>query len=171
MPEHDGGGAMLAFAGFYPLPDDGLIGAAMVTNERGYPQEFRASMPVRLSQLQKLLYGYTREAYLMANVIGPPLLEALGTPFEFAVVNRYEALDIPWDAPLAFYDPDGDLPVGEDRFQVEHLTIEGDDVVVSTKGEIPTEVLRVVWGVNPQDVFARMKSALDTLAGQDERYR
>ena len=171
MPEHDGGGATLAFAGFYPLPDDGLIGAAMVTDERGYPREFRASMPVRLSQLQKLLYGGTREPYLMVNVIGPPLLQALGTSFDFVIVNRYEALDIPWTAPLAFMDPEGNLPVGEDRFKVEHLTIEGDDVVVSTNGEIPPDVLRAVWEVNPGDVFTRMKSALDTLAGQDERYR
>lgn len=171
MPERDAGGTTLAFAGFYSLPDDGLIGAAMVTDERGYPQEFRASMPVRLSHLQKLLYGGTREPYLMVNVIGPPLLQSLGTPFDFVIVNRYEALDIVWDAPLAFLDPEGDLPVGEDRFRVEHLTIEGDDVVVSTNGEIPSDVLRAVWGVNPGDVFTRMKSALDTLAGQDERYR
>ena len=166
MPEHGGGGAMLAFAGFYPLPDDGLIGAAMVTNERGYPQEFRLSASVRPSRMQRALHGGALRSYLV-EVIGPPLLDALETPFAVVVANCPEALALSCPAPLAYARPDDHAPSGNDRVEVRRVELGGASVMIeAAAGSFP--ILQQAAGrVDPLEAFRRMDAARGALAERD----
>ena len=166
MPEHDGGGAMLAFAGFYPLPDDGLIGAAMVTNERGYPQEFRLSASVRPSRMQRALHGGLLRSYLV-EVVGPPLLDALETPFGVVIANCPEALTLPCPAPLAYARADDRAPSGGSRFEVRRVELGGVSVMAEAAAGVFPILQQVAERVDPLDAFRRMDAARGALAERD----
>lgn len=166
MPEHDGGGATLAFAGFYPLPDDGLIGAAMVTDERGYPREFRLSASVRPSRMQRALHGEALRAYLV-EMIGPPLLDALETPFGVVVANRPEALTLPCPAPLAYAHADDRAPSGDGRFEVRRVELGGASVMVEGAAGVFSVLQQSAGHVDLLEVFRRMDAARGALAERD----
>ena len=65
MPRH-----RTSWLGFLALFDTegghGRCGAAMVTNERGVPLEFRVSEPVRPSPLRRAIYGESLWPYVDA---------------------------------------------------------------------------------------------------------
>ena len=54
---------------------DGYISALMVTDNRGYPLEFRATTPVRPSVVQKALYGNQLDHYVGVELCAKPLVQ------------------------------------------------------------------------------------------------
>jgi len=56
---------------------DMYIGAAMITDLRGIPVEFKYIEPIRPSKLEKILYGNAIEAYLKEELILQNLLKSI----------------------------------------------------------------------------------------------
>jgi hypothetical protein len=57
------------------LNKDGYIGAILITDTGGVPQEFRCTHPVKPTVIQKPLYGDTLEPYIGVNLCGVPLVD------------------------------------------------------------------------------------------------
>ncbi len=73
---------------------DVYIGAVFITDERGIPLDFRYTLPVRPTKLQKVIYGKSLDYYLKYEVIMDSLLEEVkeNTP-QLWIVASVELLD------------------------------------------------------------------------------
>lgn len=87
----DGNGQELAI-GFLTLlainQEGGRLGAVLITDERGVPQEFRVTEPVKPSQVQRVLYGDSLEPHIGIDIIGRPLLDNVEAKPEIYLVDK-----------------------------------------------------------------------------------
>ena len=67
---------LIGFLALYETsPRDGYLGAILITDLQGVPQEFRCTHPVKPTALQKPLYGNTLEPYIAVDLCGIPLIQ------------------------------------------------------------------------------------------------
>lgn len=171
----------VGFIGFFDIEDEGdLLGAAMVTNERGFPLEFRVSTPVRPSAIQRALYGSSLDPYVTAELLGVRLINDLKHTPDVILVNRLGGLDLETSSPLAFVArADSFVRQENPGTQYRRLEPQGGEgaavaIVGSASGRFDDAVLYVSESLrhfDPVDAFGRMKTAVDVLAKTDERYR
>ena len=89
-----------------PAPEPshaGFIGCFMVTDERGYPKEFRITTPVKPTAIQRAIYGSELEAYVSQELVAMTLVkEASRTP-EILLVNNQSLASFrsPSETPVA----------------------------------------------------------------------
>lgn len=57
--------------------DEKYVGAVLVVDELGIPQEFKYTEPVSPTPLQKILYGKSLELYLTVEIIAKSLLKSV----------------------------------------------------------------------------------------------
>lgn len=76
------------------LSHDGYMGAVLVTNEYGIPQEFRCTYPVRPTMVQKALYGSMLETYIGVQICGLPLLKSLKISPDLILVKQEFLLNL-----------------------------------------------------------------------------
>jgi hypothetical protein len=89
----------------------GYIGGILVADDFGLPAEFRHTMPVRPTKLQRALYGSALDRYVRSAVIARRLIE--GLEHDPAVVLVDEPVLVgPGEPPLAFATESGVDPVG-----------------------------------------------------------
>jgi hypothetical protein len=74
--------------------EDGFVSALMVTDNRGYPLEFRATTPIRPSLVQKTLYGGQLEHYVGVELCGKRLVEHSSRKPKIILVPDRRLLDI-----------------------------------------------------------------------------
>lgn len=74
--------------------EDGYIAALMVTDNRGYPLEFKASTPIRPSLVQKTLYGSQLEHYIGVELCGKTLIQQAARKTRLILVPESQLLDI-----------------------------------------------------------------------------
>lgn len=168
---------LIGFIGCWPTQSaDGLIGAAMVTNERGYPREFRVTTAVRPTGIQKALYGDSLERYLVVELIGQKLVSDSRLPL-FALTNRREMLDVPSPFPLMFAAP-ADQMVVTDRSTAAYQRLEVGGAAIGLLARDAEQLagmmdrLRVATRYfDPLGAFDRMRTALNVLGESDARYR
>ncbi|MFO1052917.1 MAG: hypothetical protein U1F36_11945 [Planctomycetota bacterium] len=67
----------LCFLASVPVGDGALRGAALVTDTKTRPLEFRVTDPVVVDDLQRTLYGAVLDEHLIGELCGLPLLQAL----------------------------------------------------------------------------------------------
>src|SRR5712691_10914940 len=72
----------------------GLVGAFMVTDERGYPLEFRATTAVRPTAVQRALYGDSLEPYVGTEIVGNRLIQNAQRQPSSVLVPDTRLLDI-----------------------------------------------------------------------------
>ena len=80
---------------YYTLVDDqrtGWTGGLLLLNRSGRPLEFQCTMPVRPTRTHEILYGPTLRPHLIAEVIGPLLIEKCRTPISLLCCDQPEAL-------------------------------------------------------------------------------
>lgn len=174
---------LFAFVGFYDGSEgDETRGAAMVTNLRGYPLEFRVCMSVRPSAVQKALYGKSLGSYMITELVGKRLIAELRHRPNLVVVNRSGALHTDSPHPLLFVTgadtyvrKDGDPylyrrldPVTGEGKALAVLSATASKAVFDTGIEQLSQAYRYF---DPIETFGRMKTALEVLAKSDERYR
>jgi len=86
---------IFGFWGLYEtLAKDGYLGAILITDLRGIPQEFRCTHPVKPTTVQKPLYGTTLEPYIGVNLCGIPLIESIQNKPSLIMVNNEFLLDV-----------------------------------------------------------------------------
>ena len=173
---------LVAFLGFWPPTGaDGLSGAAMVTNERGYPLEFRVTTPVRPSAMQKALYGTSLDSYLIVELVGRRLVSEIQRRAILCFTNSREAVAVESPFPMFFVAPTDSIVLTGDDAAVSYQRVEPTDGVSQALGllshdaaalaESLPQIKSIVRRFDPLGAFERMKTALAVLAESDARYR
>lgn len=168
----------------------GYLGALLVTDELGMPQEFRVTFPVKPTVLQKQLYGESLLIHIGVTLCGCPLYKSLKSNPELLIVSDEQFLPIAdsVDCHLAYLErlgesfkvSEGDehddaeqnhqLHSGSGRFQP--LGVSYPDKYDEERRAITKTMLekyfKVVDLIEP---FERINGALSALAEQDDRFR
>jgi hypothetical protein len=71
----------------------GYIGAALVTDYKGYPLEFQYTDPILPTKIQQTLYGKGIEKYIKVDVILDSLLKVLSSNINLIIVQDEELLN------------------------------------------------------------------------------
>ena len=189
-PHQEKSGLLLGFLSLYETSNhDGYLGAILVTDLQGIPQEFRCTHPVKPTTLQKPLYGDTLESYIGVNLCGIPLIESIQNKPSLVVVNKDFLLGVRSGSPgpTVFIRRAGEaieiktiggseskskrerIDCSSGRFQpvviIPHY--EYADDINSAK-----EILeRVFTYLDPIEPFERMAKAIEVLGKQDKRFQ
>lgn len=175
----------LGFLSLFETPNkDGKIGAILITDHNGVPQEFRCSHPVKPTAIQKPLYGDTLEPYIGIQLCGIPLIKSLQLKPTLIIVNKEFLLEVREDSPypLIFFRRAGeaievepsdskkrvriDCPTG--RFQPIIIMPHPDFVEDEEKAK---EILDSIFShLDPYEPFERMQKAVEVLGKQDNRF-
>jgi hypothetical protein len=93
-PERDGEDRIGFLALLTTNAKDGFIGALLVTDDHGIPQEFRCTHAVKPTLVQRSLYGDTLEPHIGVNLCGTPLLKALQRKPSLVLVRTEYMLEV-----------------------------------------------------------------------------
>lgn len=163
---------------------DGFIAALMVTDDRGYPLEFRATTPVRPTLVQRTLYGKRLEHYVGVELCGKTLITQSSRKPKTILVPERELLDIANEV-----EPD----IVAIRRAGDALQLEDEGLDVGGRGTISVAGYQpIVYECRLADpdsrsetvarlqdwcarfdlveAFERMRAALQLLAKEDSRY-
>lgn len=171
------------------MDEQGYIGAVLVTDEVGTPQEFRVTMPVKPSALQRQLYGESLIPHIGIDLCGKPLLKALNRKPHLLLVNRLLLLAIADTVSysVAFIERVGEsmrvttedgttagklykLQTPSNRFQPLSVTYPSSNTEKSTE-EAHQRLEYFFKGVDLLEPFQRIDVALKALAESDARFR
>ena len=167
----------------------GYLGAILITDCLGVPQEFRCTHPVKPTSIQKPLYGDTLELYIGVSLCGIPLIKSIKLKPELLVVQKELLLDVRTesDYPVIFVRRAGeaievapsdssesaakrervDCPRG--RFQPiilsSHLDFDED---ISLGKQTVEEIFKYI---DPLEPFDRIEKAIEILGKQDQRFQ
>ena len=181
---------MVGFYSLLPTPDGkGYLGALLVTDEIGKPEEFRVTHPVKPTLLQQQIYGDTLIPHVGVNLCGLPLFEALTNKPSLLLVSGEELLLLGRDVscPVAYVERFGEtLTIAADgsdhtpsnrpvasqsgRFQPLAPTYPSH---YSREERRNTGVLinRFFEQIDLVEPFDRIEKAITALAEQDQRFR
>ena len=86
---------ILGFLALYETSgQEGYLGAILITDQQGIPQEFRCTHPVKPTTIQKPLYGNTLQPYIGIKLCGIPLIESIQNKPSLLVVREEFLLDV-----------------------------------------------------------------------------
>lgn len=156
----------------------------MVTDNRGYPLEFRATTPVRPSLVQKTLWGAKLEQYVGVELCAKALIRgSQRKPIGVLVPDRslLDAAEGGLDV-VALWRAGEGLKVDEDGVGVSRgslnppgspykpLVYEGRFSASSREQEVVPQLLDCSTRFDLVEAFERMRAALELLAKEDARY-
>lgn len=91
-------GQTVGFYALLPTNDEkGYLGALLVTDEIGKPEEFRVTYPVKPTPVQRFLYGQSLIPHLGIELCGIPLYEALKQKPDIILVQDQQLVGIAID--------------------------------------------------------------------------
>jgi hypothetical protein len=179
--------------GFYTViaksEEQWLLGALLITDDLGKPEEFRVTYPVRPSQIQRQLYGESLIPHVAIDLCGKPLLQALRKQPDLMVITSKSALPLAdyvkghlilvesagetlvlqgHDAKEQFRDQKIHSPSG--RFQPINLAFPP-QYLEADRRDAAAKAAKAFEGVDLLEPFKRIEIAISTLASQDERFR
>ncbi len=165
------------------VSDDGYITALMVTDNRGYPLEFKATTPVRPSLVQKTLYGNQLERFISVDLCGKQLVKQSDRKPKLILVPDTKLLDIAdvTDTDMiAIWRSGEKIKVEEESHQSERGTIksasfqpvvyEGRFKEETGQKEVITFLQLCSNNFDLVEAFERVRAALLLLAKEDSRY-
>src|ERR1700730_2983685 len=118
-----------------------IRGAALVTDLKSEPIEFRCTSAVRPTQLQRIVWGDRLAGYVTAKLIGKPLLDALNTPVALVIVREADFVEVREfiETPLVQLVRNEDL----DKASSHALGETDDDVIGGAGGRFESVVVKV----------------------------
>lgn len=159
---------------------DGWIGALMVTDERGYPMEFRATTPVRPSPVQRALWGSSLERYVSVELCGKRLLKESARKPKVVVCTVDVLLDAidGTDSTMVrvrregeALEPAGNAPGGRaEAYGWEPIVYRLSPKDGDQQAAIGRELQKLHSTFDLVEVFGRIQSALQILAKEDAKY-
>lgn len=164
---------------------DGYIAALMVTDDRGYPLEFRATTPIKPTLVQKTLYGGQLEQYIGVELCGKSLLRQSSRKPRIILVPKRWLLDLASHIEstlVAIWRAGETLQVAEDEVAItrgtfkasgspyKSLTYEGRFKYKDSEKEIVGYLQECASRFDLVEAFERMRSALQLLGKEDPRY-
>ena len=85
----------VAFLDIAPFEDgEAIRGGCLLTDAQTRPLEFRESGLIKPTPLQRVLYGKTLHEYILTELVGIPLLQALETQPDMVLVRDAVFLDL-----------------------------------------------------------------------------
>ncbi len=168
---------------------DGYIGAFMITDVHGVPQEFRCSHPVKPTAIQKPLYGDTLEPYIGINLCGIPLIESIKSKPMLIIVQEEFLLGVRVASqyPVVFIRRAGEAieitntnhseknPIRE---RIDCTTGSFQPIVITPHHEFNEDssfarpIIEKVFGYfDPIEPFERMVKAVEILGKQDSKFQ
>ncbi|MDE2816418.1 MAG: hypothetical protein OXM03_11240 [Chloroflexota bacterium] len=180
----DGNGQALAI-GFLTLltinKEGERLGAVLITDERGVPLEFRVTAPVRISQVQRVIYGASLEPHVGVDIIGRPLIGKVEANPEILLVNKPFLVELrdAANCPVIFLRRVGEtLSVGGDSSGVtveskrtQPVSLEADPEYKDDIREAADLFRHLADSIDLFEPFERIKKAVDVLQIEDERFR
>jgi hypothetical protein len=179
--------------GFYALlsttDNKGFVGALLITDDLGKPEEFRVTYPVKPTALQRQLYGDSLIPHIGVELCGKPLYQALKNKPSILLVNdkRFLALTQSVPCPVAHMERLGDalkLTTSEAGFEKQDHKLQSSSgrfqPLAITYPQEYTEVQqvhaaqvlqRLFAGVDLIEPFDRISLAFKALVEQDEKFR
>jgi len=182
--------ALLGFLGLYESSTPGgYVGAILITDLQGVPQEFRCTHPVKPTAIQKPLYGDALEPYIGVELCGVPLLESIQNKPSLIVVHKEFLIQvraaIPY--PVAFVRRAGEAveikasdgsEISPERERIDCATGRFQPIVFTVHPDFDDdktctrEILDKVFSyLDPIEPFERIRKAIEVLGKQDERFR
>ena len=165
--------------------EDGYLAAWMVTDNRGYPLEFRATTPIRPSLVQKTLFGSQLEHYLGVELCGKTLIQQAARKTKLVLVPERHLLDISdqvnvnmialWRAGESIK-VEGELKSGSrgtiksTSSTFQPVVYEGRFVDDANEKEAIAFLQECANRFDLVEAFERIRSALKLLAKEDPRY-
>lgn len=178
---------------FYKLLHDSdakvLIGAILVLDELGKPQEFRVTFPVKPTLIQRQLYGDALIPHVGVDLCGKPLFQALKRTPQLLVISHGILMGMAEtvDVPVVHLERAGEslvvnVPAGTGQPTKQKInSLSGrfapisvsyppyyDDNARSLTASIAVNFFESIDLLEP---FNRINVAIDTLKNQDERFR
>jgi len=186
-------GMMSERIGFYDLrptlDDKGFMGAMLVTDELGKPEEFRVTYPVKPSNLQRQLYGQSLLPHIGVELCGKPLFQSLRSKPEIVVLRDPLFLDLAQYvntqvvclermAEKLVISADGDdkserkatITSPSARFEPVSVTYP-DSYDDDQRNALQATILRFFRGFDVVEPFDRIVVAIKMLSEQDEKFR
>jgi hypothetical protein len=81
--------SLLGFLDLQKTPNqEGYLGAILITDLLGIPQEFRCTHPVKPTTIQKPLYGEALEPHIGVKLCGIPLIESVRNKPSLMIVSK-----------------------------------------------------------------------------------
>jgi len=178
---------MVAFLAARQTKDkEGYLGAVLVLNEAGVPQEFHCTHPVRATSTQEAIYGATLKPHVFNELIGAPLINRLTTNPKFCAVSENLLLDLGYytDLPVVHLQRIGEVFEADNldtsyqvkRFDSNHSEFQPVSANFLPSQELDTEIIEadieaVFNRIDIIEPFERISTALNTLVERDERFR
>jgi len=174
------------YLGFMSLKENakgGYIGAVLVTDMSGVPQEFRCTHPVRATAVQRILYGATLVPYIGIELCAKPLFSSLQKKPTLLLLAQSSLLDLRMDVscPVLVVGKEGDAfevkavgtsersAVRVERTRFPALVIQAHPAY-PTDQTVGTRILESAAFDLPE-AFERVTKAIQTLAEQDTRFQ
>ncbi|MFQ5902127.1 MAG: hypothetical protein ACE5JO_00395 [Candidatus Binatia bacterium] len=164
---------------------DGYVAALMVTDDRGYPLEFRATTPIRPTLVQRTLYGGQLEHYVGVELCGKTLVRQSSRKPKILLVPKRRLLDIANHvgvSMVAVRRAGEALQIEETEIAITRGTIEAvgsalQSVVYEGRFKYKDSEKDIVAFLQDcagrfdlVEAFERMRAALQLLAKEDSRY-
>ena len=182
--------SLLGFLALYETANhDGYLGAILITDVQGVPQEFRCTHPVKPTTIQRPLYGDALEPHIGVNLCGIPLITAVQHNPVLVVVNKEFLLDVrpTSSCPIVFIRRAGEA-IEVQQSNSSETTSKRERIDCSTGRFQPiifvphsdfTEDLapaketleEIFTNLDPLEPFERMVKAIEVLGKQDERFQ
>ena len=178
----------IGFFSLEPTKDKkGYLGAILVTDDLGKPEEFRVTYPVKPTLLQRQLYGESLTPHIGVNLCGTPLLKDLKSDIDVLVVGSVDYLPISKEANchVVFLEKIGEaIKVGDDgdtesislriasksgRFQ-PISAIFSNSYTEEDQEEVNKQLTSFYEMFDLLEPFERMTGAMEALAEQDPRF-
>lgn len=156
---------LLGFLALYETPThDGYLGAILVTDFQGVPQEFRCTHPVKPTALQKPLYGNALEPHIGVDLCGIPLIQSVQNKPSLLIVHKEFLLDVrkASTCPVVFIRRAGEA--------IEITPSDGSDTAVRRERvESPTGRFQPIVLVSHPEFADDIASARQTVENQPEQ--
>lgn len=78
---------LIGFFSVFPTQDkQGFIGALLVTDRQGKPEDFRMTLPIKPTGIQKMLYGPSLNRHVGVTLCGVPLFNTIKKSFPISIM-------------------------------------------------------------------------------------
>ncbi|MEZ4730223.1 MAG: hypothetical protein R3E79_24095 [Caldilineaceae bacterium] len=193
MLKNQNGKVQAKRVGFYRLIHDdelkAIIGALLVLNEVGKPEEFRVTLPVKPTLIQRQLYGESLLPHVGIELCGKPLVDMLKTVPDLLVINPIQLLGLAEaiTVPTVYVERAGESFVvnvpsateGAKKQKVQSASGRFEPLSVSYPttynqadcASAATLVSDFFTAIDLLEPFNRITIAIQTLRTQDERFR
>ncbi len=181
---------MSELIGYYSLEQTndkkGYLGAILVIDKKGIPQEFRVTHSIKPTVIQKQLYGESLVEYIGVTLCGLPLYNSLKVKPKALIVNQKILLGIGDEINcfVAFAKNPGETYVLGENHDEETGKITSDNGLFKPlfvsypqnydqQKELDSQeyLQGFATSVDILEPFKRIKTALDALAEQENQFR